>query len=205
MLVKTKTIGSRGFTILELLVVISIMAIVATLATGAALKAVKQSRYKKLDATIKALEMALQTYRTQEDRWPFDVSDLKEDQYDKTIYWMHGKDNYKVFQKLYPNQSGNKTTYLDGSALFTQVKGSRMQLRVALNAKLFEAPIGYPHPENPNRFYYFCVQYNSRNDTVKVLRQDRDGREGNAAKDHQTWIGGPSDGYWKFWRCPDLK
>ena len=42
----------RGFTILELLVVISIMAIIATLATGAAIKAVKQSRNKRIDGGL---------------------------------------------------------------------------------------------------------------------------------------------------------
>lgn len=44
-----KKITRRGFTIVELLVVISIMAIIATLATGAVLKSVRQSRIRRAD------------------------------------------------------------------------------------------------------------------------------------------------------------
>ncbi|MBV5332608.1 prepilin-type N-terminal cleavage/methylation domain-containing protein, partial [bacterium] len=56
---KDRGMSRRGFTIIELLVVISIMAVLATLVTGAALKAIKQGRNKRIDATCKALEIAL--------------------------------------------------------------------------------------------------------------------------------------------------
>jgi prepilin-type N-terminal cleavage/methylation domain-containing protein len=164
-----------GFTILELLVVVSIMAVIATLATGAAIKSVKSSRNRRVDAMARALEMALANYRAQENQWPFSRSDLQEDPRDKAILWAHGVDNVKVFQKMYHGSGGQSTTvYLDTSAFLTQIQGSglRVPLRTALDLKKHtEAPIGYPLPENPNIFYCYCVCYNTLTDTVKVYTQ----------------------------------
>ena len=178
--------AARGFTILELLVVISIMAVLATLATGAAIKAVKQMREKRVDATVKALEMALVSYRAQENAWPFKIDeDLKIDTEDRTEdpsgmsdknkkRWADGVDNVKAFKKLYENASkSDATVYLDASAILTDVRGKRMTLRAALNAGVAEAPLGYPMPDNPNRFCYFCVCYSPLTDSVSVFRQDR--------------------------------
>ncbi len=174
---KDQGMKRRGFTIIELLVVISIMAVLATLATGAALKAVKQSRNKRIDATCKALDMALMNYRAQENGWPFktgDKGDLEKDkdpQQHPGIYWAHGENNKLVFKPLYHGPGGSSTVYLDASALMAVYKGQRAQLRALLSKGIRDVSLMYPNPDDPNRISYYCVEYNQNTDSVKVHRQ----------------------------------
>jgi len=161
-----------GFTILELLVVISIMAVIATLATGAAIKAVKQGRTRRIEATCKALEMALMNYRAQEGKWSFKVTDLEQPDRNVEKYWAHGENNKKVFKNMYHGPgSANQTAYLDGSALMTLVDGGRAQLRTALGARKTDVPLIYPDPDNTSITRYYCVEYNPVTDKVTVHKQ----------------------------------
>ena len=99
----------EGFTLVELLVVISIMAVVATLATGAVLKSVRQSRIKRIDMTQKSLETALMSYRSLNGEWPykFDDPDTVGAGVDKNAadfaekQSFTGKENAKVFKKVF--------------------------------------------------------------------------------------------------------
>jgi len=59
-----------GFTIVELLVVISLMAMMATMGTGAIIKAVENTRTKRIAAVRDALEAALISYRALNGAWP---------------------------------------------------------------------------------------------------------------------------------------
>lgn len=156
----------RGFTILELLIVISIMAIIATFATGAALKSIKNSRSKRADTMRQVLEMAIINYRAQENEWPFTLTELDQDTSDNNIYWAKGSKNAVVFKKLLTSTS---TVYLDGSGLMTAVNG-RMSVKKARESGLSDIPIGYPDPDNSNVFKYYNVKYLALTDTVKVER-----------------------------------
>lgn len=163
-----------GFTILELLVVISIMAVIATLATGAAVKAVKQSRNKRVEITRKTLEMALMSYRAANNEWPFQMNDLEKDPKDAGSYWAHGEDNKKVFKPMYHGKAGESSTvYFDASALMTVENGKREPLQIALSLGRTDVGLGYIDPENANKFYYYCVQFKPLTDTVKVHIQHK--------------------------------
>jgi len=159
---KNTDLTRRGFTILELLIVISIMALLATLATGAALKAMANGRKKKVDAMITALETGLSNYRARENKWPFELNGKLEND---GCYWWRDKDNAYVFKDML----SSSTVYLDSSALLTSVKG-RMSVRQALEKGVTSIPIGYPDPDNPNSFKYFNVRYAPLTDTVKVMK-----------------------------------
>jgi prepilin-type N-terminal cleavage/methylation domain-containing protein len=180
----------RGFTILELLVVISIMAIIATLATGAALKAIRQSRNKRIDTTCKALEIALSNYRAKENAWPFTPSDLVKDPEDANKRWAHGKNNKEVFKKLYHGDGGSRTIYLDGSAVMAEYRGKRALLGALLESGLRDASLAFPDPQESSQFRYYCVEFNVATDSVKVHRQD-----------YKHW---PNRGEPSCW-CPELK
>ena len=169
----------RGFTILELLVVISIMAVIATLVTGAAIKAIKQSRNKRVEATRKAREMALVNYRAQENEWPFKTDDgggdLEKDTQDVDArLWAHGADNLRVFKKLYENAGiAGKTVYIDASAVMVEAGGRRMTLKAALDSGRSDARLGFPSPDDQSKFAYYCVCYNPATQSVSVHRQDQ--------------------------------
>ncbi len=171
---KNRATKRFGFTILELLVVISIMAVIATLATGAAVKAVKQSRNKRVEITRKTLEMALMSYRAANNEWPFQLSDLEKDPRDAGSYWAHGEENKKVFKPMYHGKAGESSTvYFDASALLTVADGKRATLQAALSKGRSDVALGYVDPENANNFYYYCVQFKPLTDTVKVHIQHK--------------------------------
>jgi prepilin-type N-terminal cleavage/methylation domain-containing protein len=163
----------RGFTIIELLVVISIMAVLAMFAIGAALKSVKQSRYKRIDATCRTLEMALENYHARENKWP---GNKKASGNDTTI-WYHGVENLEVFQPLYTGSGGSGPGCLEGAAssLMAYYKGSAWKLNAALSVGHTDVALMYPDPETPNRIRFYCVEFRLQTDTVKVHRQDDHG------------------------------
>lgn len=158
-----------GFTILELLLVVAVIAIIATLATGAAVKAIRNGREKRIDTMITTLEMAITTYRVQKGVWPFKLDGIKSD---GTKEWK-GKDNAQVFTKLYET-SGASRGYLDCSGFFTDKideKGRRrLRLSEVPEGSRRNLPLGYPDPNDQNRFKYFNIRYSQITDRVKVTR-----------------------------------
>jgi len=155
----------KGFTLVELMLVLVVMALIATLATGAAMKSIKQAKEQRINATCVALKMALTNYRTEEQRWPVAL----EPGQDQTIVSFRDN-NAKVFG---PMLEDNKKVYLDTSALLTQVPGfGTISLREALERKV--APdlckIGYPDPNKSGIFICYKVTFNLATDTVNVDR-----------------------------------
>lgn len=65
----------RGFTIIELLVVVVILGILLGIVTTAAASAIKQARDHKANALCTCLQQGLATYYAQKDRWPGPVGD----------------------------------------------------------------------------------------------------------------------------------
>ena len=188
----------RGFTIVELLVVISIMAVLATLATGAALKSIKQSRSKRVDMTAKSLEAALMNYRALKGKWPYafnpsnmdePCSELKKTSayartvtYGKYSHPEHGcreregrfeaSDNHLIFKEVFEEVKKGRAL-LDTSSILTSVKdGGRMTVREALERNKGEIPVGYVNPDNQKDFRFFKVQYNFDTDAITVGKDD---------------------------------
>ena len=158
---------NKGFTLVELMMVMVVMAIIASLATGAAMKSIRQGKEKRIDATCVALGMALTNYRAAEQRWPVAL----EKQLDSTSVTFH-ENNAKVFGPLIADRT---KLYLDPSALLTKVAGfGVIPLRVAMDRKI--APeacsLGYADPSNGNIFKYYKVTFNLSMDTASVGRSD---------------------------------
>lgn len=159
-----------GFTILELLVVISIMAVIATLATGAVVKAIRQGRVRRVEASCRALEMALMNYRAQEGKWSFKRSDLVQQTDNRNKYWAHGENNKKVFKDLY-QANGQEIAYLDASALLALQGGQRVPLRVAIQEGDSDVALIYPDPNETSKTRFYCVEYRVETDSVVVHTQ----------------------------------
>lgn len=174
----TKKITRRGFTIVELLVVISIMAVIATLATGAVLKSVRQSRVKRMDMMAKSLESAIMSYRALTGEWPFTVgapdpvgSDVKQygPEFAETRTFA-GKKNAEVFENIFKEVKEGRPL-LDTSSLLTSTGRGRMSVREALDRGEKNIAVGYPDPNDQRQFCYFKVIYNFQTDMVTVEKE----------------------------------
>lgn len=60
----------RGFTIVELMMVVGIIGILMGIVTTAAASSIKQARTRRADALCAAVEAGLATYYAQNDKWP---------------------------------------------------------------------------------------------------------------------------------------
>lgn len=60
----------KGFTIVELLMVITIIAVLMGIVTTAASESIKQSRSRKADALCSLVQAGLNAYYAQNDKWP---------------------------------------------------------------------------------------------------------------------------------------
>jgi prepilin-type N-terminal cleavage/methylation domain len=166
-----------GFTIVELLVVISIIAVIATLATGAAVKSVIQMRTQRINVTAKLLATALETYKNLHAEWPFDVDPSNADDPKRPVHltFLDGKgswpSNARVFSKVFDDVKNNRA-HVDTSVILTQVPGrGRMTVKEALEKSVSgDIPVGYPDPNNTSVFKYFKVQYNFLTDSVTVTK-----------------------------------
>lgn len=191
----TKDDRRGGFTMVELMLVIAVIAIVATLVTGAAMKALKTSRERRVETTIAGLQMALGNYRARENKWP-EALTSKTSSSGGTV-WFHGIQNAEVFKDLIKGGDDGTTRYLDGAALLVTVNGQRMSLLQALQkSKTSEKAIGFPYPPNPSVFGYFCVEYDPLTDRVKIHLGDM--RRSPYGKDTDRVYGDHTcpDGYW---------
>jgi prepilin-type N-terminal cleavage/methylation domain-containing protein len=157
--------AKRGFTLVELLMVIVVMAMIATLATGAAIKSIRTAKEKRIDSTCVTLTQALMNYRAAEQSWPVPL-----DPQGNKVTVEFRNNNAEVFGPLLEDP---KKLYLDPSGLFTKIPGlGVVSLRVALDRQMAPAicPLGYPDPANANIFKFFKVTFNVSLDTVSVER-----------------------------------
>ena len=60
----------RGFTIIELVMVVAIMGILLGIVTTAAAGAIRQARIRKAEACCKVVQAAFETYYAQKGEWP---------------------------------------------------------------------------------------------------------------------------------------
>jgi len=65
----------KGFTIVELLMVIGVIAVLMGLVTSAALESIRASRQRKAEALCKLVEAGFSNYYAQYDKWPGSIGD----------------------------------------------------------------------------------------------------------------------------------
>ena len=70
---KTWSKMKKGFTIVELLMVVAIIAVLMGIVTTAASSSIKSSRQQKAKALCTIVQTALATYREQKGEWPIDM------------------------------------------------------------------------------------------------------------------------------------
>ena len=186
----------RGFTIIELVMVIAIMGILLGIVTTAAASSIKQARDRKADACCKVVQAGFETYYSQKGEWPGNIeSKLKGDKAnsegkmynsDADLYVLDPGDVDEMMRDILREyKKGNPC--LDISGLFvsrkqglpgskdlgldfmTAIKGTKKD-KNGQRMQTGEMHFGYPE-KNHGYFRHFKVVYSKPTDQMKVSKQ----------------------------------
>ena len=111
---------SAGFTIVELLVVISIIGILLGIVTTAATGSIKNGRSRRAEAMASALQQAIATYYAQEGRWPDVIESRSGSMGNKTKYTFTATEADQILRDIVRKSvgAGASRPLIDTSALF---------------------------------------------------------------------------------------
>ena len=183
----------KGFTIVELLVVIGVIIVLMGIVTTAASESMKASRSRRRDALISLVQAGLAAYYAQNDEWPISFkgksgnhktggNDVDENQYDlsdtevcdcvRKIVESAKEGNPLIdVSGLWVADKGN---YVDGSDkrttgmdFMTAIHGSRKNTK---RLKLEKMVFGYPNESN-GAFTRFGMGYSISTDQLTVGRR----------------------------------
>ena len=189
----------RGFTIIELVMVVAIMGILLGIVTTAAAGAIRQARIRKAEACCKVVQAAFETYYAQKGEWPGGIeskitgdkanSEGKEYRSDSDIYVLDPGDvddmmrdilhEYKngnpcldisgLFVSRYDGRAGTRHLGLD---FMTAIRGTKQD---ANGQKMTTSQMHFGYPESSHGYFrHFKVVYSKPTDQMKVSRQDGD-------------------------------
>jgi len=190
----------KGFTIVELLMVIAILAVLLGIITTAATASIRQSRERQAQAVKQTLQNGIAAYKVRKDKWPSTLEKWADQEHEGTVGYLSRGDYDKVVQELLRVSTGkySKSRVLDPVGLsvmavsegdgrvsvtdFRSVttKNNKHAKRMEYN----EMTVVYPRTDN-GRGYRFVIEYNTESDEVAVMTQG-DYR----SKTGSDWTGG---------------
>ena len=181
----------KGFTIVELLMVVGILAVLMTIVTTAATGAIKQARSHKADTIVKMVESGIATYYAQYDQWPSFDPDGKTGNYrvssgsvDADRYLLTDSEADDLMRELIRKSVGaSANPLLDVMGLFVARSGNvsdktygldfqqaiRGTKRSPKKMKIGDMMFGYPDLET-GRFRRFKIIYSIPSDQISVTK-----------------------------------
>jgi prepilin-type N-terminal cleavage/methylation domain-containing protein len=175
----------RGFTIVELLMVVGILAVLMTIVTTSAVGALKQARARRAEALVAMVQAGIETYHAQNDEWPgFDGDGRSGSSNDPDRYVLTDTECDDVMRELVRKSvSSSANPLLDVTGLFVArlgtvtdktygmdfmeaVKGTK---RSPDKLKIAQMMFGYPNQDN-GRFKRFKMTYSIPADQLTVSK-----------------------------------
>lgn len=177
----------KGFTIVELLMVIAILGVLLGIVTTAATASIRQSRERQAKAMQNTLQNGIAAYRARKGEWPGDLENWAKNPPDKgTLGYLTNNRYDDVMHKLLSASSGksSKSRVMDpvGLAVIptggTDGKIDCMDYRTVTtknnkHAKRMEPnemTVVYPRTSD-GKALRFVIEYNTESDEVVVMTQ----------------------------------
>lgn len=185
----------KGFTIVELLVVIGIIGVLTGIVTTAAAGAVKNSRERRRDALCTLVQTGLATYYAQNNKWPIELPTARTNMEgtgndnDPTKIVLNGSEVRTCVKELVEETRKGRPV-LDVSGLFVSRQEGRfgqncygLDFMSAIHGtrkssqkmKLNEMYFGYPNSNG--KFRHFKIVYSIPGDSMSVGPMDGDQRK----------------------------
>ncbi len=115
--------ATSGFTLIELLAVITLIAMLMAMIFGAAQLVIRSTKNQRVSHTAKALEVAIQNYRTVYGQWP--VASTLVGSITSSVLNVSGPVNWQVFDMLRSSSNATRNPYntnnvpfIDNSTVF---------------------------------------------------------------------------------------
>jgi len=186
----------KGFTIVELLMVIGIIAVLLGLVTTVASSSIKASRRQRSSALCALVQAGLATYYAQEGEWPVSIcnnprertnKEADDNKHDPNKIVLNSKEVRECVYQLVQKTKDNKPM-MDISGLFVSrqegrygqecfgldfmsaVRGTRETGNKMRSREMY---FGYPE-ESRGYFRHFKMVYSIPSDTLSVLKMDDD-------------------------------
>ena len=186
----------RGFTIIELVMVIAILGILLGIVTTAAASSIKQARKQTADACCKMVQAGFETYYSQKGEWPgniqskltsdrsnnegrnyntdadlleLDPSDVDEMMRDILKEYKRGNPCLDISGLFVSRHQGNRGSRDLGLDFMTAITGTKKE-KNGQRMKTSEMHFGYPESEH-GYFRHFKVVYSKPTDQMKVSVQ----------------------------------
>lgn len=168
----------RGFTIVELLMVIAVIAVLVTITASSVLGAMKRARVQKANVLCELVKQGFCTYYAQKGEWPWgDRQANREDGY----YWLDANEVKTAVLELVKEakkhnpmmdisglyvstQSGEPGNHHYGMDFMTAVRGSKQH-----PDKIPASRLNYGYPEESHGYFRrFVIKYSPITDEVVV-------------------------------------
>jgi prepilin-type N-terminal cleavage/methylation domain-containing protein len=176
----------KGFTIVELLMVIAVIAVLLGIVTAAATASIRQARGRRAAAMKQTLQAGIVSYRQLKDEWPGKLEDWAEQSHNGTLGYLSNGDYDKVVQELLKLSAGKsaRNRVLDPIGLLVMnatakdgVSGGMDYRAVATKNHKYakrmsatEMTVVYPKQED-GKAYRYVIEYNTESDSVTVMTQ----------------------------------
>ena len=174
----------KGFTIIELMVVIAVIGILVTLVTKAATSSVKEARVKNSQVMASTIKMGIASYRAYKGEWPGVIETYAEQgrspQGNSAKRGALSPNDADAVVQEVVKESGQGNPLLDVSGLFVANKsvadarqgyGLRYTEARKQNVSLANMAFGYQRKRD-GVFRRFLICYDPTNDTVSVERPE---------------------------------
>lgn len=181
-----KKMVKKGFTIVELLMVIAVLAILAGIITTAASSALKNARDRRTEAMKQTLKNGISVYYQQKGEWPGALKSLSENgNGNEKVFLLNSQQAQTVFRAVVEEslKSGNNPM-MDVSGLFVSksagtddnAKGSGMDFTTAKegdrarNAMRSVSQMNFGYADQKTGYFRaYWIDYNSETDSINVL------------------------------------
>ena len=176
----------KGFTLVELMMVVAILAVLLGIVTTAATASLRQSRERQAQAMKQTLQNGIAAYKVRKDKWPGKLEDWARRQNENTLGYLSNSDYDSVMHELLRASSGKMTksrvmdpvglaviptsnadgkfNCMDYRAVTT--KNNKHSKRMEPN----EMTVVYPRKDT-GKAYRFVIEYNTESDEVSVMTQ----------------------------------
>ena len=199
----------KGFTIVELLMVIAILAVLLGIVTTAATASIRQSRERQAQAMKQTLQNGIAAYKVRKDKWPGKLEDWAKRSNENQLGYLSNSDYDTVMHELLRASSGKstKSRVMDpvGLSVMTTsgvdgrlncldyrsvtTKNNKHAKRMEPN----EMTVVYPRKDN-GKAYRFVIEYNTESDSVTVMTQGEfHDKYGKLTGDYNKWWKGSEE------------